>query len=220
MKTENRFIIYTNDAILLATARFPLYIIGWDTLSQTQKSVYVIDKEEEYTITSKITHIIKSELKKTKHILPIDEKLFTMPPGFTPKIGRMICVDDDGRFLEFKRITLHPNFVLDPSHMEVIDKIEDIWNKGYSYIGDLIDEIPKAKEFLPKYKRKSILQLEKVNDNVNRAQNIEILWDLWDQIIQGGNEYAKTPICDVVERRQVSLRQWEYKPRGREERIR
>ena len=217
MKSETRFIIYTNDAMLLATARFPLYITGWDTLSQSQKSFFIIEDKEEYRFTSKITHIIKSDLKKTKKILPIDEKLFTMPPGFTPKIGKMMCIDDEGRFFEFKRITLHPNFALDPSHMEVLEKIEDIWKKGYSYIGNLIDENPKAKGFLPKYKRQSILQLERVNDSVDKAKNIEILWDIWDQVIQGGNEYAKTPICDVVERTQVSLRQWEYRPRQREE---
>jgi len=215
MKSENRLIIYTNDAILLALARFPLSIVRWITQSQSQKSIFIIDEEEEYYLTSKITHVLKS--KETKSLLPIEEKLFTMPAGFTPKIRKLFSIDKEGRFLEFESVTLHPNFVLDPSHMEVIEKITDIWDKGYAAVSDIVDEFPKAKEFLPRFRSKSILQLEKVNDSVDKAQNIEILWDIWDQVIQGGNEYAKTPICDVVERTQVSLRQWEYRPRQREE---
>jgi len=210
MKSETRFIIYTNDAILLAIARFPLTIVKWDTLSQSQKSIFVVADQVEYVITSKIINIIKS--RETEKVLQIDEKLFTMPPGFTPKIGKLFSIGDEGRFLEFKRYTLHPNFTLDPSHLEVITAIEKTWNNGLFYIDDLVKEIPKAKAFVPKYRRKSFLQLEKVDDSVDKAQDVEILWDIRDQIILGGNIYAKTPICGLVERTQVSLRQWEYRP--------
>jgi len=210
MKSETRFIIYTNDAMLLAIAEFPLSIMSWNTLSSSQKNIFVIEEEEEYTVTSKIVHILES--KKSKLVLPINEKLFTMPPGTPPKISYLYCMDDEGRVFEFKRYTLHPNFILDPSHLEVISAIEKTWNSGFSHIGALVKEIPKAASFIPKRKNKSILQLEKVDSDVNKAKNIEILWDIRDQIVLGGNIYAKTPICDVVERRQVSLRQWEYRP--------
>ena len=210
MKSETRFIIYTNDAMLLAIAEFPLSIMSWNTLSSSQKNIFVIEEEEEYTVTSKIVHILES--KKSKLVLPINEKLFTMPPGLPPKIVKLSCIGDEGRVFEFKRYTLHPNFILDPSHLDVISAIEKTWNSGFSHIGALVKEIPKAAAFIPKFKSKSILQLEKVDDNVNKAKNIDILWDIRNQIIFGGNIYAKTPICDIVARTQVSLRQWEYRP--------
>ncbi len=210
MKSETRFIIYTNDAMLLALAEFPLSIMSWNTLSSSQKNIFVIEEEEGYTVKSKLVHIFES--KKSKTVLPVRKKLFAMPPGSPPKIGKLSCVGDGGRVFDFKRYTLHPNFILDPSHLEVISAIEKTWNGGLSHIGALVKEIPKAASFIPKRKNKSILQLEKVDDNVNKAKNIEILWDIRDQIVLGGNIYAKTPICDVVERTQVTLRQWEYRP--------
>ncbi len=210
MKSETRFIIYTNDAMLLALAEFPLSIMSWKILSSSQKSIFIIEEEEGYTVTSKVVHVLES--KESNLVLPINEKLFTMPPGSPPKIGNLSCIGDEGRVFEFKRYTLHPNFILDPSHLEIISAIEKTWNSGSSHIGALVKEIPKAASFIPKRKSKSILQLEKVDDDVNEAKNIEILWDVRDQIVLGGNIYAKTPICDVVKRTQVNLRQWEYSP--------
>ncbi len=212
MKSEMRLIIYTNDAILLAISEFPLSVVKWETLSQSQKSAYIVDDDEEYRLITKITNVLSSQLTKSTRVLPIDEKLFSMPPGFTPKISKLACIDDEGRVLEFKRITLHPKFVIDPSHLEVIERIGNVWNMGYAYIDSMINENPQAEGFLPKYKRTSILQLEKVNGEEDEATNSDILWDVWDQIIQGGNRYAKTPICNVVERTQVNLRHWEYRP--------
>ena len=209
MNRESRLIIYTNDAILLAISRFPLYIIRWDILSHSRQGTWIMKENEHYRLSSKITHIVKTN-RKSKSILPIDEKLFIMPPGFTPKIGKLFCMGDEGRVLEFMRITLHPNFVLDESHLDVIARISNIWDIGYSYINALIKEIAKAEGFLPRNKTNSILLLDKVNNEEAGATNTDILWDIWDQIIQGGNNYAKTPICEVVQRTQVKKTQWEY----------
>lgn len=214
MKSEPRFIIYTNDAMLLALADLPLYILSWNTLSTAQQRSWIIEETDEYVLSSKVVYV--SESKESKIVLPFNEKLFTLPPGTPPKISKLSCIDKDGRVLEFKRHTLHPNYILDPSHLDVISAIEKTWNSGFSHIGSLIKDIPKATAYIPKYKSKSILQLEKVDDNVAKAKNIKILWDIRDQIVIDGNIFTKTPICDVVERTQVSLRQWEYRPYKKE----
>ncbi len=212
MKSETRFIIYTNDAALLALAGFPLSITKWKISSQSQQSVSIIVEEEECIIKLYVKETVIS--KETDSVLSIDKKLSSIPLGYTPKITELACIGEWGKTWEFKSITLHPSFTIDPSHLDIVNAIQKTWNKGISYFNDARarKEIPNAERFKLKYKRNSILQLEKVDGLAHLAQEIKILWDIRDQIILGGNDFTKTPICNVVERTQVSFRQWEYRP--------
>lgn len=207
--SEIKLILYTNDAILLTLARFPFYIIHWELSSQSQQGITIIEQEDEITLSSHIIHKLKTNEPTKRLFLPIEEKLFNLPVGFTPKINKLLCIDNEKRPLTWQRETLHPKFIAEPGHVEIIDYINKIWDLGYNYLERLIKDRPNIKEYFPRYKRPSILQLETVNGETN-IQDIDLLWDIFGQIVYGGNEYARTPICMVVERKKIKKNIWEY----------
>lgn len=211
MNTETRLILYTNDITLLALADFPLSITDWKLESQSQQEVKLVTSDEDVIITSHLTHKIKSKRGKVP-IFSIDEKRFAIPSIFTPKLYVLMCIDDEARFLNLSKVTLHPSYTLDESHLELVKKIDAVWAKGYSFFMDVVDRDPDMKQYSPRHRSLSILMLTSVDGSPEKATKIDLLWDIWDQIIQGGNEYAKMPICEVVERTEVKRSLWEYRP--------
>lgn len=208
--SETRLILYTNDAILLTLARFPLYIIHWALSSQSQQGVSVIEQDEEITLSSHIIHKLKTNEPLKNRMLSIEEKLFMMPAGFTPKINSFLCLDDETRQLFWRRQTIHPNLLAESGHVELVHYMDRIWNLGYKYLEELTKYRSSIKEYIPKFKRPSVLQLEAINGEKERAQDVKVLWDIFSQIVHGGNEYAKMPICMVVERKKTPRNIWEY----------
>jgi len=211
VKTETRLILYTNDVILLALAGFPLSIADWKLSSQSQQEVKLVTADDDVIITSHLIHRIKSRRGKVP-IFSIDEKIFAIPPTFSPKLDVLKCIDDEARLLTHEKVTLHPSYTLDESHLDLVEKLEAVWSKGYSVFGDVVDRTPVMKQYSPRNRSPSILMLTSVDGSPEEAMKLDLLWDVWDQIIQGGNEYARTPICEVVERKEVKRSLWEYRP--------
>jgi hypothetical protein len=211
VKTETRLILYTNDARLLALAEFPLYITDWKLESKSQQEVKLVAVYEDISITSHLLHRIQSTGENVP-AFSIDKKISAIPPTFTPKIYVLTCISDEARFLTFFKVTLHPSYTLDESHLEVVEKNKFLWAKGRSLFGDVVDRNPVMKQYSPRNRSPSILMLKSVDGSPEEAMKLDLLWDVWDQIIQGGNEYARTPICEVVERKEVKRSLWEYRP--------
>lgn len=208
-----RLIVLTNDAIILSLADFPYYISKWSIDSTSLQDIVRTDEKE----TWKLTTTIKEQLKTINPdrdnplYIGIHDRISELPEDYQPKITWLECVTPDGDYLKFKRETIKTKNVADQGfHSEILYYMDKLWNAAQFYY-------KKTKGVTLKNKMPSCLILDSVNGNADDARNENLCWGIYDQIIKGGSDLAKTPICIPVWRSRLQKNVYEYQVIQRQE---
>lgn len=208
-RRETRLVLYTNDAVILSLAGFPYHVSSLKVRSISTTSLGETDEKELYAVKGR--YLSELTCKPPRTYMPLEEFVALLPRGFTPKIERLGCITGDLDHLTWTRTTLHPRYTLNSHSREVVERIDRLWTEAarIPVVSDLYDK--------PRQKRPSILMLETVNGSPEEARDPRRLWPIFDDIIHGGNDLARTPICNVVERFEARKSVWEYQPLDRDE---
>lgn len=210
---ETRFMILTNDAIILSLADFPYHISKWGIDSTSLQDLVRTDERETWILRTTIKEQLKTlnPDKENPLYLTIHDRISELPQDYQPKITWLECVTPDGDYLKFKRETIKTKNIADKGfHSEILYYMDKIWGAAQHYYR-------KTKGFTLKHKMPSCLLLEKINGSEKDAKNQNLCFDINDQIIKGGNILAKIPICISVYRSQVKRNVYEYQVIPRQE---
>lgn len=203
MRSETRLVVFSNDAVVLSLAAFPYYIGRWSVRSLKTRDVNQVLETEAYTLRDRM--VWELCCKRREAYQSIEKRLSDIPPGFTPKVNWMECITGDAGHHLYARDTVHPRYSTDEGHQKVImERIERVWNKALK-VRTIYDG--------PRLKTPSVLLLDKIGGDTEKARDAEYLWPIYDEIIVNGNELARTPICGVMDRDEVKRSVWEYRPR-------
>jgi len=206
MTPEPRLIILTNDATILALSDFPYYISRWGIESESLEDIVERDEREAWILKTTLKQQLRSinPDRENPRYLTINDRLFSIPLGFKPKISWIECVTSDGDYLRFERETIKPKNIAEKGfHKELLERMDIIWYKADRYYEEVKGE--KLENKTP-----STLILISVNGDKEKATNQNLCWHYFDQIVHGGSELAKTPICIPVWRSQVQRNVYEY----------
>lgn len=219
MKKEIRLIAFNNDAIGLAVSNFYFPIIRWQTSSERTKSITSLSQKLAWII--KALHLSKivgsNPNKKNPHYLTLSERLQSLPKGFSPKIGKAVCLfQPEGTtelyILLWKKDTIHKSQSYESSYQQwITKKIKEVW-RGLAVYYKKIEDSFELKEFRP-----SILVLESARSTSNPKTELANDEDFLFRILLptlriSKNEMSLKMYSDAY-REQRKRGVWEYRPR-------
>jgi len=204
-----RLILLTNDTTILALSDFPFYVVYWNVFSTKKGDLIKRDDRIDWCMETSLRQEVKSIRENTEKpiFLKIEDRLNAMQIRLKPKIGSLYCVDAiDGDAMLWKRVKINTKNVSEIGFQsEILDKMDAVWDKSRKYCLDI-------NENTPEHRRPSILILEKINNDEDQARSLPNLWEIYDKIIQSGNELAKTPICLPFYQIETKKNVYEYIP--------
>jgi len=205
MRSETRLVLFTNDAVILGLAAFPYYIGRWGVKSLATKSVVDTTEAPTFILSNRVQ--LQLRCKLSEGYMPIEKRVSLLPPGFTPKINWMECITGDAGHHRWVRDTVHPRFSTEDDYLdELVGRIREVWNGALKVSASGFYEEPRMRT-------PSVLLLDRIGGDPEKARDVEYLWPIYEEIIVNGNELARTPICEVMDRKEVKRSVWEYSPR-------
>ena len=210
---DPRLILLTNDAVILALTDFPFYISRWSIDSTSLQDIVKTDEQETYILKTTIKEQLKTinPDRENPLYLTIHDRISALPEDYQPKITWLECITPDGDYLKFSRETIKSKNIAERGfHSEILYYMDKLWDAAqFAYM--------KTKGFNLKNKMPSCLILESVNGVKKNAKNVNVCWDIYDQIIKAGSDLARIPVCIPVWRSMVQKNVYEYQVIPRQE---
>lgn len=193
------FLFCTNNALLLAIAELPVLVNSWKTNPRRKLSSSITYEDDDVIVSTSIGQRIKMKKPVMKNYPTIMAKLASIPEGFSPCLnGWRIHTVLKEEVLEFKSVHLKKKDYPSNNPQNLLRDVIRVWDNGDDHMKKMMKKDSKIKSYFPKRRTNSVLRLVSVDGSEDKAHNIDLLWELWQEIMNHGNDYARTPICHVV----------------------
>lgn len=208
MNRITKLVILTNDALGIAASDFALPIYKMTVASQTMESVSSIERTDHWQLKTRIVSELKA-LNPDEVYSTLPERLAGLPLGYSWKIAELNCLyegADSLHYLEFKRDTVHTRFSTSGNYQNYITtRMNTTWEQVLEYYR-------KVDGLEIKYRKPSMLVLEKVDGSEELATNPEFLLYLISHLYSDKNPLSKG-MYELVWKIKTQTGVWEYSER-------
>jgi len=208
MNRKTKLVILTNDAMGIAAANFNLPIYKLTVASQTMGQVSSIERTDNWQLKTRIVSELKS-VNPDEVFSTLPERLSGLPQGYSWKIAELNCLyegPESLHYLEFKRDTIHTRFSTNDNYQNyATTRMLTAWEH-------ILETYRAVDGVVIKYRKPSMLVLEKVDGDEELATNTEFLLYLISHLYSDKNPLSKE-IYELVWKIKTQTGVWEYSER-------